>query len=91
MAARTVVVTGFGPFRDYAVNASWEVARALPGTGLAEQLNVDLVTALVPVSYGDVDRIVPALWDRHRPSVSTARRPARDTGLYPGVGLVGFS
>lgn len=92
MTAKTVVVTGFGLFRDYEVNASWEVARALPGTGIAEQLNVNLVTTLVPVSYTDVDRIVPKLWDQHRPSVSSVRSP-RDNVSEPGWRgrLVGFS
>lgn len=70
MALKTVVVTGFGLFRDYDVNSSWEVARVLPETGIAEELNINLVTFLVPVSYKDVDQIVPSLWAQHKPAVS---------------------
>lgn len=72
MTPKTVVVTGFGPFRDYQVNPSWEVARQLPGTGVAEELNVNLVVVNVPVSYKAVDEIVPTLWDQHKPAVSFA-------------------
>lgn len=70
MSSKTVIVTGFGLFRDYKVNASWEVARALPETGLAKELNVNLITINIPVSYKDVDQIVPTLWDQHKPTVS---------------------
>lgn len=70
MSSKTVVVTGFGLFKDYEVNASWEVARALPETGLAKELNVNLITINIPVSYKDVDQIVPTLWNRHKPTVS---------------------
>jgi pyroglutamyl-peptidase len=72
MAPNTVVVTGFGLFRDYQVNASWEVARMLPATGIADELNINLVTINVPVSYKDVDRIVPDLWDQYKPVVSSS-------------------
>jgi len=70
MTQKTVVVTGFGLFRDYIVNASWEVARILPETGIAEELNINLVTMNIPVSYKDVDQIVPTLWVQHEPAVS---------------------
>lgn len=71
MASNTVVVTGFGLFRDYQVNASWEVAQALTQTGIADELNINLVTINIPVSYKDVDQIVPALWDQYKPVVSS--------------------
>jgi len=70
MTLKTVVVTGFGLFRDYKVNASWEVARVLPDTCIAEELNINLVTINIPVSYKDVDKIVPILWVQHEPAVS---------------------
>ncbi|XP_060860805.1 pyroglutamyl-peptidase 1 isoform X2 [Metopolophium dirhodum] len=69
MTPKTVVVTGFGLFRDYKVNASWEVARVLPETGIAEELNINLVTINIPVSYKDVDQIVPTLWVQHEPAL----------------------
>jgi len=70
MAVKTVVVTGFGLFRNYDVNASWEVARILPNIGIAEELNINLVTRNIPVSYNDVDQIVPILWAEYKPVVS---------------------
>lgn len=70
MASKTVVVTGFGLFRDYKVNASWEVAKVLPKTGIANELNINLITINIPVSYQDVDQIVPSLWSQHKPDVS---------------------
>lgn len=70
MASKTVVVTGFGLFRDYQVNASWEVAQELLKTGITKDLNINLITVNVPVSYKDVDQIVPTLWSQHKPDVS---------------------
>lgn len=70
MATKTVVVTGFGPFRDYQLNASWEIAQELPKTDIAKELNINLVTVHIPVSYKDVDHIVPTLWSQHKPDVS---------------------
>lgn len=69
MDPKTVVVTGFGLFRDYKVNASWEVAQALHKTGIDKNLNINLVTINIPVSYKDVDQIVPELWAQHKPVV----------------------
>lgn len=69
MDPKTVVVTGFGLFRDYEVNASWEVAQALHKTGIDKNLNINLVTINIPVSYKDVDQIVPELWSQHKPVV----------------------
>lgn len=69
MSQKTVVVTGFGLFRNYKVNASWEVARVLPETGITEELNINLVTINIPVSYKDVDQIVPTLWVQHDPAL----------------------
>lgn len=71
MTSNTVIVTGFGLFRNYQVNASWEVAQVLSGTGIADELNINLVTINVPVSYEDVDQIVPGLWAQYKPAVSS--------------------
>lgn len=70
MASKTVVVTGFGLFRDYQVNASWEVAQELHKTDITKELNINLVTVNIPVSYKDVDQTVPTLWSQHKPDVS---------------------
>lgn len=70
MAQKTIVVTGFGTFRDYKVNPSWEVARVLHTTGIIEELDINLITINIPVCYEDVDQIVPTLWSQHKPVVS---------------------
>lgn len=70
MDKKTVIVTGFGVFRDYKVNSSWEVAQALHKTDIDKDLNINLLTINIPVSYNDVDLIVPKLWIQHKPAVS---------------------
>ncbi|XP_050432616.1 pyroglutamyl-peptidase 1 [Adelges cooleyi] len=67
MSPKTVIVTGFGLFRQYTVNASWEIAKVLPETGIDKELNINLVTVEIPVSYNDVDVIVPKLWADYNP------------------------
>lgn len=73
MTQNTVVVTGFGIFRDYVVNPSWEVARSLHSTNIIDELRINLVTTCIPVSYQDVDQMVPELWSQHEPVVSCTR------------------
>lgn len=70
MAQKTVVVTGFGLFRDYTMNPSWEIAQELHTTGIIEELDINLITTCIPVCYKDVDQIVPLLWSQHEPVVS---------------------
>ncbi|VVC34320.1 Hypothetical protein CINCED_3A022994 [Cinara cedri] len=69
MALKTVVVTGFGLFRDYTMNPSWEIAQKLHTTGIIEELNINLITTCIPVCYKDVDQIVPLLWFQHEPAL----------------------
>jgi pyroglutamyl-peptidase len=60
----TVLVTGFGPFRHYRVNASWEAVKLL------EMDDVNLVKREVPVSYEEVDRVIPKLWEEYNPTLT---------------------
>lgn len=66
----TVIVTGFGPFRNHNVNASWEAVRFLPTTGIEKELGIRLVTEEVPVSYEYVETKIPQLWTCHKPLAS---------------------
>jgi len=72
-----VLITGFGPFRDHTVNASWEAVRLIPDRGISLPSNlssgipVNLVTYQIPVVYKSVAHIVPRLWDKHQPDVNT--------------------
>jgi len=62
-----VLVTGFGPFGDHNVNASWEAVKELEKIGVAH--NINLVTVEVPVVYEAVKELVPTLWLEYKPQL----------------------
>lgn len=63
-----VLVTGFGPFGEHSINASWEAVQQLKTiTDLTEQ--VDLVIHEVPVAYSAVSTIIPDLWKKYAPDL----------------------
>lgn len=59
-----VVVQGFGPFGDFAVNPSELLVRSL-----AERSGSDVITEVLPVSRERVASGVKALMSRHRPDL----------------------
>ncbi|PHH75368.1 hypothetical protein CDD82_4479 [Ophiocordyceps australis] len=66
----TVLITGFGPFRDqYPVNPSWEIVRGLPPylppLHHAKTPRVRLVVhpAAIRVNYDSVQSLVPTFWN----------------------------
>ncbi|XP_047451410.1 pyroglutamyl-peptidase 1 isoform X2 [Mugil cephalus] len=61
----TVVVTGFGPFRQFLVNPSWKAAQGLKLVGLGER--IDVYIKELPVSYVKTQRIVAELWQTLHP------------------------
>ncbi|XP_075720724.1 pyroglutamyl-peptidase 1 isoform X1 [Rhinoderma darwinii] len=62
-----IVVTGFGPFGEHAVNASWVAVQELEKLGLGDR--VDLHVYEVPVEYQTVQRLIPDLYMKHRPQL----------------------
>ncbi|EDL90722.1 pyroglutamyl-peptidase I [Rattus norvegicus] len=64
---KAVVVTGFGPFGEHAVNASWIAVQELEKLGLGD--SVDLHVYEIPVEYQTVQRLIPALWEKHSPQL----------------------
>ncbi|XP_053558929.1 pyroglutamyl-peptidase 1 [Bombina bombina] len=64
---KTVVVTGFGPFGEHTINASWVAVQELEKLGLGEE--VDLHVYEVPVEYQTVQRLIPGLWKMHKPQL----------------------
>uniref|UniRef100_A0A8D9A1W3 Pyroglutamyl-peptidase 1 n=1 Tax=Cacopsylla melanoneura TaxID=428564 RepID=A0A8D9A1W3_9HEMI len=62
-----VLVTGFGPFRNFPVNASWEAVSLLPDR--VDANNIEIVKEQVEVSYDYVDNTVPALWKKYNPDL----------------------
>nr|XP_028563074.1 pyroglutamyl-peptidase 1-like protein [Podarcis muralis]XP_028563075.1 pyroglutamyl-peptidase 1-like protein [Podarcis muralis]XP_028563076.1 pyroglutamyl-peptidase 1-like protein [Podarcis muralis]XP_028563077.1 pyroglutamyl-peptidase 1-like protein [Podarcis muralis] len=63
----TVVVTGFGPFRQHLVNSSWEAAKELARIGLGS--DVDLHIMELPVAYKKAREIVCQAWATLHPQV----------------------
>lgn len=62
-----VIVTGFGPFGDHNVNASWEAVKELKKLGVAH--NVQLITEEIPVEYQTVKHLIPHMWKQHNPDL----------------------
>lgn len=69
----TILVTGFGPFKKYVVNASWEAVKELQKLweNSVEFSDVKLVAEEIPVSYDHVSTHIPQLWKEHNPLVSS--------------------
>ncbi|XP_041650654.1 pyroglutamyl-peptidase 1 isoform X2 [Cheilinus undulatus] len=64
-SGETVVVTGFGPFRQFLVNPSWKAAQGLEVVGLGEHLSVYIKE--LPVSYEKTQRIIAEIWQTVKP------------------------
>ncbi|XP_018532565.1 pyroglutamyl-peptidase 1 [Lates calcarifer] len=64
---KKVIVTGFGPFGEHAVNSSWVAVQELERLGLGEA--VDLYVREMPVEYQAVEHLVPSLWKEHQPQL----------------------
>lgn len=63
------MVTGFGPFANHPVNASWEAVKLMNKEEIEMKQNCELVLLEIPVTYDNVDEFVPALWDTHTPKL----------------------
>ncbi|XP_077472032.1 pyroglutamyl-peptidase 1-like [Stigmatopora argus] len=64
---KKVIVTGFEPFGEHAVNSSWVAVQELERLGLGEA--VDLFVCEVPVEYQAVQNLLPSLWEQHLPQL----------------------
>lgn len=62
-----VVVTGFGPFRQYLVNSSWEAVKELSKRGLGK--NIDLRIMQLPVVYQKAKEQIVRIWTTLHPIV----------------------
>lgn len=59
-----IVVTGYGPFEGHRdVNASWEAVKLLPDILKFGDKLYRIQKLEIPVTYEDVDRICPIIWD----------------------------
>lgn len=67
---KKILVTGFGPFRNYIVNASSEAVKELAKLWPTTELrNIELITKVLPVSYEDVSAAISKLWKEHNPII----------------------
>ncbi|XP_062529827.1 pyroglutamyl-peptidase 1 isoform X3 [Bombyx mori] len=64
-----IMVTGFGPFANHPVNASWEAVKLLDKQEIENKHRCELVLIEIPVTYENVDEFVPALWETHTPKL----------------------
>lgn len=63
--SKKILVTGFGPFGEHKINASWESVKLLPDN--IEEY--DVIKKEIPVSYDHVELTVPKLWENFEPYV----------------------
>ncbi|XP_003707954.2 pyroglutamyl-peptidase 1 [Megachile rotundata] len=68
---KTVLITGFGPFNNHIVNASWEAVKELNKLcAISKELkNVEVIVKEISVSYEDVANYVPKLWEKYKPTL----------------------
>lgn len=68
----TVLVTGFGPFENHIINASWEAAKELNKlcANSKEMTDVEIIVKEIPVSYEDVTMYISKLWKEYKPIVN---------------------
>ncbi|XP_048337729.1 pyroglutamyl-peptidase 1-like protein isoform X2 [Sphaerodactylus townsendi] len=65
VSSKTVVVTGFGPFRQHLVNSSWAAVKELSKIGLGSE--VDLHIAELPPAYQKAKELVCKIWATRQP------------------------
>ncbi|XP_024276894.1 pyroglutamyl-peptidase 1 isoform X1 [Oncorhynchus tshawytscha] len=64
---QTVVVTGFEPFGEHTINASWVAVQELKKLGLGK--DIDLHVYEVPVDYQAVQCLIPSLLKQYHPQL----------------------
>ncbi|KAL1513782.1 hypothetical protein ABEB36_003146 [Hypothenemus hampei] len=63
--SENVLVTGFGPFNNVPINASWEAVALLPN----EINNCNIIKEQIPVAYKHVQENIPILWEKYKPKL----------------------
>ncbi|XP_056242958.1 pyroglutamyl-peptidase 1 isoform X1 [Seriola aureovittata] len=77
--SEAVVVTGFGPFRQFLVNPSWKAAQGLKLVGLGERIDVHIKE--VPVTYIKTQQIIADIWQTLNPKFAVHLGIARGSSV----------
>lgn len=87
----TVLVTGFGPFRNHTENSSWITVQELSKLNITDY---NLIIKELPVVYETVTEVVPLLWKEFHPKLTvhcgmcemrrylSVEKMARKTGYF---------
>ncbi|XP_074489143.1 pyroglutamyl-peptidase 1 isoform X1 [Sebastes fasciatus] len=75
-----VVVTGFGPFRQFLENPSWKAAQGLKLVGLGEQTDVSIKE--VPVSYVKTQQVIAEIWQTLHPKLAVHLGVSRGSSVF---------
>lgn len=65
MTSGNIIVTGFGPFGEHSVNASWQSVKLLP----PEIDGYTIIKAEIPVAYEVIDKKIHNFWKEYNPIV----------------------
>eukprot|EP00123_Amoebidium_parasiticum_P020555 comp52327_c0_seq1/m.47689 comp52327_c0_seq1/g.47689 ORF comp52327_c0_seq1/g.47689 comp52327_c0_seq1/m.47689 type:complete len:229 (-) comp52327_c0_seq1:243-929(-) len=73
-ASETILLTGFEPFQQHKINASWEAVRQLTGATIKatngdKTTTYTLETRLLPVEYSPAKEIIPRLHSEITPRI----------------------
>lgn len=64
-----VIVTGFGPFGHYKINASWEAVKLIPSFLDTDKTDIKLIIEEIPVEYEETLARIIKLQEKHKPIV----------------------
>nr|XP_027196541.1 pyroglutamyl-peptidase 1-like [Dermatophagoides pteronyssinus] len=62
-----VILTGFGLFRAYKINPSWEAVQLIDECQFGS--NIEIIKIQIPVAYNEVERIVEEIWTKYQPKL----------------------
>ncbi|KAF7699091.1 hypothetical protein HF521_003833 [Silurus meridionalis] len=65
---KLIVVTGFGPFRQYLVNPSWEAVKGLKKKVLGANTEIHIVE--IPVCYSKAHQAIAEIWHNLKPKIA---------------------
>ncbi|XP_041034137.1 pyroglutamyl-peptidase 1 [Carcharodon carcharias] len=66
--SQLVLLTGFGPFRQYVTNPSWAAVQELKKLGLGENVRLEIVE--LPVHYQRTRELLSRMWESQQPQLA---------------------